>query len=131
MARLVTDARGRVTAAFAGTCLFEPDGAGLRAEESGILRHDGRRFRSGRVTLWRFSDGGRVEVRFADERPFHAFTLEEPEAEHPCGSDRYAVRYDFAAESFLSRWIVRGPAKDYAMITRYRRDTRSMNGIRR
>lgn len=135
VARLVVDGRGRRTAAFAGTCRFDPDGAGLVCEEAGILRHGGGRHRSGRVTLWRFPGAGRVEVLFADGRPFHAFTHEQPEAEHLCGRDRYAVRYDFGADRFLSRWVVRGPAKDYAMTTRYRRAAGSTmagstNGIR-
>ena len=121
VARLVTDPRGRPTAAFAGTCRFAPDGAGLVCEETGVLRHRGERFPARRVTLWRFPRAGRIEVRFADGRPFHAFSVEQPEAEHLCGRDRYAVRYDFDADRFLSRWVVRGPAKAYAMTTRYRR----------
>ena len=129
MARLVTDGRRRVSAAFAGTCLFEPDGAGLRAEESGILRHNGRRYRSGRVTLWRFSGSGLVEVQFADGRPFHAFSLERPEAVHVCGPDHYAATYRFDVDRWFSRWVVKGQRKDYAMTTRYRRVPRSMNGI--
>lgn len=121
IARLVVDGRGRMTAAFAGTCRFEPDGEGLLCEEIGVLRHDGKRYRSGRVTLWRFSRGGAVEVRFADGRPFHAFTLGRPEAVHLCGPDHYEVAYTFGEDRFLSRWVVSGPTKDYVMTTRYRR----------
>lgn len=121
VARIVTGADGRVTAAFAGSCRFAPDGAGLTCRETGVLRHAGERFPAERVTLWRFPAPGRVEVRFADGRPFHAFTAECPEAEHLCGPDRYAVSYAFGRDRWLSRWVVRGPAKAYMMTTRYRR----------
>ena len=121
IARVVTDPQGRRTAAFAGTCRFEPDGEGLVCEESGVLRHDGGRYHSGRTTLWRFPGAGRIEVRFADGRPFHVFTPSQPEAEHLCGADRYAVTYSFGEASWISRWRVRGPAKNYIMTTRYRR----------
>ncbi|HUF87626.1 MAG TPA: DUF6314 family protein [Thermohalobaculum sp.] len=121
MARLVAGPGGEVTAAFAGTCRFAPDGEGLVCEESGILRHRSGRYRAGRVTLWRFAGAGRVEVRFADGRPFHAFSAERPETEHRCGADRYRVAYAFDADRWLSRWLVCGPAKDFVMTTRYRR----------
>lgn len=120
MARLVVEG-GRVSAAFAGRCRFEPDGEGLVCEERGVLRHDGGRYRSGRVTLWRFPGAGRVEVRFADGRPFHAFAADRPEAVHLCGADRYAVAYAFEGDRFLSRWVASGPGKDYVMTTRYSR----------
>lgn len=121
IARLVVDGCGEVTAAFAGTCRFEPDSEGLICRESGVLRHNGSRFRSGRATLWRFPAAGQVEVRFADGRPFHAFTADRPEAVHLCGRDRYAVAYAFDEDRFISRWAVDGPAKNYVMTTRYRR----------
>jgi hypothetical protein len=121
IARLVTDSFGQATAAFAGTCRFAPDGAGLVCEETGILRHAGERFPATRVTLWRFPGGGRIDVRFADGRPFHAFSVDRPEGEHLCGRDRYRVRYDFGDDWFISQWGVLGPAKDYVMTTRYRR----------
>lgn len=119
--RLVIDREGRVSAVFHGTCRFEPDGEGLECREAGVLRQAGRRFPAGRVTLWRFPGAGHVEVRFADGRPFHSFTADEPAAVHLCGADRYEVAYDFGVATWLSRWAVRGPGKDYVMTTRYRR----------
>lgn len=121
VARLVRDARGTPSAAFAGTCRFELDGEGLTCREAGTLRHAGGRFAAERTTLWRFPGGARVEVRFADGRPFHAFSVERPEAVHLCGADRYEVAYSFDADRWLSRWVVRGPRKHYEMTTRYRR----------
>ena len=119
--RLVRGRDGRVIAAFYGRCRFEPDGEGLKCREDGVLRQDGRRFPAGRVTLWRFPGAGRVDVRFADGRPFHGFTANEPAAVHNCGADRYEVVYDFGDDAWLSRWWVRGPGKDYVMTTRHRR----------
>lgn len=121
MARIVTGPGGGVRATFAGTCRFEPDGEGLVCREAGVLRHAGGRYPSGRLTLWRFPGAGRVEVLFADGRPFHAFTAERPEAVHLCGADRYAVAYAFGEGVWFSRWRVRGPAKEYLMTTRNRR----------
>lgn len=120
MARVIADRRG-ARATFAGTCRFAPDGAGLVCEERGVLRQGGGRYRAGRVTLWRFPGDGRICVLFADARPFHAFHESRPQALHLCGADRYAVSYAFEAHRWLSRWVVRGPAKDYVMTTRYRR----------
>ncbi len=121
MARVITGPEGRLHAAFAGTCRFEPDGEGLVCREAGVLRRDCARYPSGRVTLWRFPGAGRVEVLFADGRPFHAFTAERPEGVHLCGADRYEVAYSFGEDAWFSRWAVRGPAKSYVMKTRHRR----------
>ena len=87
---------------------------------------DPRRFRgadyhSGRVSLWRFPGPSQIDVRYEDGRPFHGFLVEAPQAEHLCGDDRYRVSYDFGPDTWLSRWEVDGPAKDYARTTRYRR----------
>ena len=121
MARLVTAPDGRLLAAFAGSCRFEPDGAGLVCRESGVLRQGGRRYPAHRVTLWRFPAPGRVEVLFEDGRPFHAFAVDRPAAAHRCGNDRYEVAYDFGEATWFARWVVSGPAKAYVMTTRCRR----------
>lgn len=121
VARLIRDPAGAVSAAFAGSCRFEPDGEGLSCRESGVLRLAGGRYRAARATLWRFPGAGRVAVLFEDGRPFHEFGADRPEGVHLCGADRYFVTYRFGADSWLSRWVVSGPAKDYVMTTRYRR----------
>lgn len=121
VARIVADPAGRVTGSFAGTCRFTPDGEGLTCHEDGTLRHAGGRYPAGRTTLWRFPGAGRIEVLFADGRPFHGFSVKDPAAVHLCGPDRYAVSYEFHDRCWLSRWLVRGPEKDYLMTTRYRR----------
>jgi hypothetical protein len=121
VARLVRDPGGRVTAAFAGTCRFEPDGQGLACRESGVLRLGGARYRAARATLWRFPGEGRVAVLFEDGRPFHEFGEDQPRAVHLCGADRYCVSYRFGGNAWFSRWVVSGRAKHYVMTTRYRR----------
>jgi hypothetical protein len=110
-------------------CSFSPDGArnsgGLICREQGVLRFRGADYHSGRISLWRFPGQGRIEVLYDDGRPFHDFAAEKPEATHLCGEDRYRVSYQFdpggAADTWLSQWDVKGPAKDYVMTTRYQR----------
>ncbi|MEL6477417.1 MAG: DUF6314 family protein, partial [Pseudomonadota bacterium] len=106
---------------FWGEAEFSPDGAGLSCFEAGVLRFKGHDYHADRRSLWRFPEGGRVEVQYEDGRPFHDFILEEPEAVHLCGEDRYRVSYDFGEDHWTSIWDVRGPAKDYVMTTHYTR----------
>jgi hypothetical protein len=61
-------------------------------------------------------------VLFADGRPFHAFDpgAARPEAAHDCPPDLYRVRYDFSDwPDWQAAWEVRGPRKDYRMVSRY------------
>ena len=125
MMRIIENVPEGVIGEFWGECGFAPDGAGLTCREQGVLRFRGADYHSGRVSLWRFPGQGRIEVRYEDGRPFHDFLADRPEATHLCGADRYRVSYDFGAgndaATWLSRWDVKGPAKDYVMTTRYRR----------
>ena len=131
MMRIIENVPEGVIGEFWGECVFVPDGAhesgGLTCREQGVLRFRGADYHSGRVSLWRFPGQGRIEVRYEDNRPFHDFTAEEPEATHLCGEDDYRVSYEFGPEgdtgTWFSRWDVKGPAKDYVMTTRYRRLT--------
>ena len=135
MMRIIENVPEGVIGEFWGECAFAPDGAhesgGLTCREQGVLRFRGADYHSGRVSLWRFPGQGRIEVRYEDGRPFHDFTAEEPEATHLCGEDDYRVSYEFGPEgdtaTWLSRWDVKGPAKDYVMTTRYRRLTANKN----
>lgn len=121
MVRIIENVPEGVIGEFWGEARFEPDGAGLTCRESGVLRFRGADYHAERVSLWRFGDGGRIEVRYADGRPFHDFVLDDPQALHDCGDDSYRVSYVFEGSDWVSRWEVRGPAKDYIMTTRYRR----------
>jgi hypothetical protein len=129
MVRIIENVSEGVIGEFWGECGFSPDDPGdhqgLVCRESGVLRFRGTDYHSGRVSLWRFPGGGRIEVLYQDGRPFHDFPADKPEATHLCGEDHYRVSYDFgpgdATDAWLSRWEVKGPAKDYVMTTRYRR----------
>jgi hypothetical protein len=121
MVRIIENLPQGVIGEFWGECAFEPDGDGLTCTEAGVLRFRGNDYAATRVSLWRFPGGGRVEVRYEDGRPFHDFPEREPAAVHDCGDDHYRVEYDFGEGTWLSRWAVTGPAKDYVMTTRYRK----------
>ena len=121
MMRIIENVPEGVIGEFWGECDFIPDGAGLICREQGVLRFRGADYHSGRVSLWRFPGQGRIEVYYEDGRPFHDFPTDKPVATHLCGEDNYRVSYDFGTDTWLSRWEVMGPAKDYVMTTRYRR----------
>jgi hypothetical protein len=125
MVRIIENVPEGVIGEFWGECSFAPDGHGLACTESGVLRFRGADYHSGRASLWRFPAPGRIEVRYQDGRPFHDFAADHPEATHRCGEDHYRVSYDFSPEAdgdtWLSRWQVQGPKKDYVMTTRFRR----------
>ncbi len=121
MVRIIENVAEGVIGEFWGECEFVPDGDGLTCREEGVLRFRGIDYHSGRVSLWRFPGRGQIDVRYEDGRPFHGFLIDEPQAEHHCGDDHYRVSYEFGPDTWLSLWEVDGPAKDYAMTTRYRR----------
>ncbi|QDQ10529.1 DUF6314 family protein [Streptomyces spectabilis] len=119
-------ADGPAEGGFSGTTRFTP------LPEGGLLHHESGTFtwrgipRPAERTL-RFLPGepaGTVLVRFADGRFFHGLDLRTGRhtADHPCAADLY--RGDFVvddADSWRTRWRVRGPAKDLLLTTRYAR----------
>ncbi|MEL6219526.1 MAG: DUF6314 family protein [Pseudomonadota bacterium] len=122
MVRIIENISEGVIGEFWGEARFEGDGQGLICREAGVLRFRGADYHAERVSLWRFGDEGRIEVRYEDGRPFHEFAFDDPQAVHECGEDTYTVSYDFEGPTgWVSRWEVSGPAKDYMMTTRYRR----------
>ena len=91
---------------------------GAACVEEGVMTAGGAAMPARRGTRWSVR-GGDLVVDFPDGRPFHIVGG----CAHHCPPDRYALRYDVAAWPRWSvRWRVTGPAKDYAAITRYRRD---------
>ncbi|GGV24728.1 DUF6314 family protein [Streptomyces spectabilis] len=119
-------ADGPAEGSFSGTTRFTPlPGGGLLHHESGTFTWRGTP-RPAERTL-RFLPGepaGTVLVRFADGRFFHGLDLRTGRhtADHPCAADLY--RGDFVvddADSWRTRWRVRGPAKDLLLTTRYAR----------
>lgn len=122
--REIADALGRQGGWFEGEALLTQDGeAGLVYAEVGILRMgEGQAMTATRRYLWSFK-GDRVEVSFADGRPFHGFRPVGAgvEAVHLCGADSYHATYDFNLwPDWRARWRVTGPHKDYTMMSLYR-----------
>ncbi len=122
LARLSGSQAGR----FEGGARLFTEGPGLRYHEEGKLTLDVDpevSFVARRDYLWRWT-GDRIEVLFADGRPFHAFVPSGRAigTDHPCGHDLYRVTYDFTGwPTWTAEWIVTGPAKDYRMLSAYRR----------
>jgi hypothetical protein len=122
LSREIDDRRAGATGRFEGVATFVPDGAGLVYSEAGELHLAGQPpMRAERRYLWRAS-AGRVGVLFADGRAFHDFDAgaARPGAVHRCPPDLYRVAYDFSAwPRWTAVWEVRGPRKDYRMVSRY------------
>jgi hypothetical protein len=122
--REIDDTRAGRRGRFTGSATFTPDGAGLAYREAGLLRlPDLPAMRAERSYAWRAAADGIIEVRFPDGRFFHSFATGEPEpsAVHDCPPDRYEVRYDFTAwPCWRAEWRVRGPRKDYEMVSWFR-----------
>lgn len=114
--------QGGAPARFEGRARFDPAPQGLRYFESGTLVLPGQPpMQAERAYLWR-AEGGQICVDYADGRPFHAFDPAHPEARHWCDPDDYLVRYDFGHwPRWRARWQVRGPRKDYTLISDYGR----------
>lgn len=122
LTRRIEDRREGRSGHFSGSACFLPVGEGLDYREEGILTLGGAPFRASRRYLWSEA-GGDIEVRFADGRFFHRFRpgARHPAAEHPCGDDLYRVAYDFSRwPHWRAEWRVRGPAKDYILVSDYR-----------
>ncbi|MEM9425336.1 MAG: DUF6314 family protein [Pseudomonadota bacterium] len=121
--RVITHDDGR-TDRLTGTCRFTRSGPRLLQDEDGWLETTQGRFQASRRYVWG-ENNGRVEVFFADMRPFHSIPLGEakPETVHLCPPDRYHVAYDFTAwPQWSTVWTVEGPRKDYVMKTRFTPD---------
>lgn len=118
--RRITPAEGG-EARFEGWARFTPAAEGLHYREEGELALPGLApMRAERDYLWRAGAGGRIEVFFGDGRPFHGFDPAAPEAAHWCDPDDYRVSYDFAAwPDWRAEWRVKGPRKDYRMVSTY------------
>jgi hypothetical protein len=125
MERAIEDRHTGQAGWFRGRAVFAPMPDGLAYREEGSLRlGSGPVVAATRAYLWREA-GEAIEVRFGDGRLFHAFACGEaaPAAVHLCPPDRYEVRYDFATwPAWRTQWQVRGPRKDYALESEYRRD---------
>jgi hypothetical protein len=114
---------------FHGSAVFRAQGPNeLRYEENGILaKPDNADIQASRRYIYRY-EADRIVVYF-DELPARIFEILdlkrapngtwEAEGEHACPPDHYASRYSFGPETIAITHIVRGPRKDYEMVSNY------------
>ena len=121
MVRIIENAPEGIIGEVWGEARFVEDGDGLACRETGVMRFGGEDFHIERTSLWRFPEPGRVEVLFADGRPFHHFLTERPIALEIAGDASYEIVYDFEPDTWISRWEMTEPGHSYLMTTRYRR----------
>ena len=105
-----------------GTARFVLAGGDVQYSETGTLRWgQGAPMQATRTYVWKFDDKD-VAVQFENGAPFHDFRLDHsaPTAAHFCRPDHYEVAYDFATfPSWSATWRVKGPRKDYEMVTNF------------
>lgn len=129
LSRRIDDSAAGGTGVFEGIATLRPDtggrGPGMIYEEAGELRLGGLPgLKATRRYLWRDASCGMVEVLFSDGRDFHRFNPRGGvvSAWHDCPPDLYEVSYNFILwPVWQSVWHVKGPRKDYVMVTDYRR----------
>lgn len=119
--RIIENVADRVIGEFWGEADFSDDDQGLACHERGVLRFAGEDRFMERVSLWRFPEPGRVEVRHADGRPFHAFLTRQPFVLSIEDDAECEIVYEFRPGSWTSHWRLLAPGRDYEMTTRYRR----------
>lgn len=114
---------GQKLRAEGGATLRRSEG-GLTYDEQVTLFMPGQPpFHGTRRYLWRPGPGG-IAIHFEDGRFFHHLTLGQvaPGDHHDCPPDSYDAGYDFARwPLWRVRWTVKGPRKDYEMVTDFRR----------
>ena len=115
---------------FHGSAVFCAQGPDeLRYEENGILSKQGTPdIAASKRYIYQY-ETDRIAIYF-DELPARIFEILdlkrapngtwEAEAEHACDPDHYTSRYAFGPDTILITHVVRGPRKDYEMVSNYR-----------
>jgi len=117
LSRRITHATG-TEAGFEGTAVWQPGPEGALYRETGVLVTGAQQFQAERAYLWSTD----LTVCFDDGRYFHKVPPLGGTAAHWCDPDQYNVTYDFDPwPDWQATWHVRGPRKDYTMVSRYRR----------
>jgi len=118
MKRRIVQADGTV-ARLQGVADWQPVSDGLVCEERGLLQvMDQPPLEAQRRYLWRED----LSVLFDDGRYFHQVPAYGGTCDHWCDPDQYDGRYEFGLwPVWRCIWQVRGPRKDYVMMTEYRR----------
>ena len=133
--RRIDDHALGVSGSFAGAGRWTPAGAELIYQEQGELRFNGHRGPASRSLIYRGRPDGTADVLFADGRYFYHLDPRTGswQARHDCGRDVYelSARLVRAGEveaegheawRLEERWRVRGPGKDYEIMTTLVRD---------
>lgn len=121
--RQIEDRRNGPPGRFVGMAEFAPAEDTLRYVEEGTLTLGNgppmkavRRYRYG-------AKGDRIVVTYPDGKPFYSFDPAQGIGTHFCVPDVYRVSHDFSGwPSWLMRWDVSGPKKDYTVTSLYLRD---------
>ena len=131
--RRVTDHAAGAAGTFAGMARWiplttadllagvEPGGPVLAYHEQGELRFCAHRGPASRSLIYLCRPDGTADVRFADGREFYGLDPRPGRwrARHDCGQDVYLLEGRLAAGPVIDeRWRVRGPGKDYEIMTR-------------
>lgn len=114
---------------FTGTARFDPASNNrLRLTESGNLKtKQDTLLEASRSWLWQLEPDGGLVVLY-DETPPRVYHSLVPERSysvwtargaHLCGKDHYAGAYTISPEKIVVAQRVRGPYKDYDMVSRY------------
>ena len=113
------DQKNGPAATFCGQASWTPHDTGLMYRETGELAITGQTpMQSTRQYVWH-SD---LSVFFDDGRFFHQVPAQGGQTGHWCDPDQYDVTYDFTTwPAFQVVWQVKGPRKDYTMISQYAR----------
>ena len=122
--RRIRDRRLRCDGLFQGDAEFNNDGAGLRYEETGVLRFGDYQGQARRAAHYQFSAPDRAIVTFEDGGLFHDLDLTTGlwRVLHPCGFDLYRGRIAARApDCWATAWRVSGPRKDQVMLATYTR----------
>lgn len=104
-------------ATFTGKAVWTPKGDGLSYHETGLLEIRGHQpMPSERRYFW----APDLRIYFDDGRFFHQVPASGGSAAHWCDPDQYSATYDFMNwPAFQVVWRVKGPAKDYRMVSQY------------
>jgi hypothetical protein len=123
--RRITDHALGVSGSFTGLARWVPSAAELiYAElaytEQGELSFNGHRGPASRSLIYRGRPDGTADVLFGDGRYFYHLDPRAGrwQARHDCGRDVYELSARrLGAASFEEHWRVRGPGKDYEIMT--------------
>lgn len=125
LSRQIHDRSLKPVGRMEGQARFERQDDRLVYEETGRLLLPGHpALEAGRKLEWREGDDGTIAVHYPDGRPFHRIWTDRLMSTdtHVCAPDIYHVEYDFRVwPHWRVTWRVVGPAKDYRLLTLYRR----------